>query len=88
MGSVAVAHRLSCGIFPDQGWNPSPLHWQVDSLPLNPPGGPWLFFKQLIFVMVDKSINLRWTTVGRIQRAFEKQGCGFSHQLGLPRLAS
>ena len=28
-------HRLSCsvacGIFPDQGWNPCPLHWQVDS---------------------------------------------------------
>ena len=29
------AHRLSCfsacGIFPDQGLNPHPLHWQVDS---------------------------------------------------------
>ena len=34
-GSVVVAHRLSystaCGIFLDQGSNPSPLHWQVDS---------------------------------------------------------
>ena len=34
-GSVVVAHRLSCsaacGIFPDQGWNPCPLHWQADS---------------------------------------------------------
>ena len=33
--SVVVAHRLSCsaacGIFPDQGSNPCPLHWQVDS---------------------------------------------------------
>ena len=33
--SVAVAHRLSCsvacGIFLDQGSNPCPLHWQVDS---------------------------------------------------------
>ena len=26
--------------------------------------------------------------MGRIQRSFEKQDCGFSHQLGLPRLAS
>ena len=30
-------HRLSCpmacGILPDQGWNPCPLHWQVDSKP-------------------------------------------------------
>ena len=33
--SVVVAHRLSCsaacGIFPDQGLNPCPLHWQADS---------------------------------------------------------
>ena len=30
-----MAHRLSysaaCGIFPDQGLNPCPLHWQADS---------------------------------------------------------
>ena len=34
-GSVAVVHRLSCstacGIFPDQGSNLCPLHWQADS---------------------------------------------------------
>ena len=34
-GSVVVAHRLSrsvaCGIFPNQGSNPCPLHWQADS---------------------------------------------------------
>ena len=40
--SVVVAHGLSCstacGIFPDQGSNPSPLHWQVDSLTTAPPG--------------------------------------------------
>ena len=33
-GSVVVAHGLSCseacGIFPDQGWNPCLLLWQVD----------------------------------------------------------
>ena len=37
-GSVVVAHGPSCstayGIFPDQGSNPCPLHWQVDSQPL------------------------------------------------------
>ena len=36
--SVVVAHELSCsaacGIFPDQGSNPCPLHWQADSQPL------------------------------------------------------
>ena len=35
VGSVVVVHGLSCsaacGIFPDQGSNPCPLHWQVDS---------------------------------------------------------
>ena len=34
-GSVVVAHgpsySLACGIFPDQGLNPCPLHWQADS---------------------------------------------------------
>ena len=34
-GSAAVAHGLSCfttcGIFPDQGLNLCPLHWQADS---------------------------------------------------------
>ena len=36
--SVAVAHRLGysvvCEFFIDQGLNPCPLHWQVDSYPL------------------------------------------------------
>ena len=44
MGSVVVAHGLSCsaacGIFPDQGSNPCPLHWQVDSQPLRHQGSP------------------------------------------------
>ena len=38
-GSVVVAHGPShsaaCGIFPDQGSNPCPLHWQADSQPLH-----------------------------------------------------
>ena len=42
--SVIVAHRPSCsaacGIFPDRGSNPCPLHWQVDSQPLRHQGSP------------------------------------------------
>ena len=34
-GSVVLAHGLripmACRIFPEQGWNLYPLHWQVDS---------------------------------------------------------
>ena len=44
-GSVIVAHGPSCsaacGIFPDQGSNPCPLHWQADSHPLRHQGSPW-----------------------------------------------
>ena len=50
--SVVVAHRPSfstaCGIFPDQGSNPCPLHWQADSQPLchqgSPPNSEFYFF--------------------------------------------
>ena len=43
--SVVVAHGLSCsvacGIFPDQGSNLYPLHWQADSQPLGHQGSPY-----------------------------------------------
>ena len=43
-GSVIVAHRPSrsaaCGIFPDQGSNPRPLHWQADPQPPRHQGSP------------------------------------------------
>ena len=46
-GSVVVAHGPSCsaacGIFPDQGLNPCPLHWQADSQPLRHQGSPIYF---------------------------------------------
>ena len=45
-GSVVVAHGPSCtaacGILPDQGSNPCPLHWQADSQPLRHQGSPSL----------------------------------------------
>ena len=43
-GLVVVSHGPSCsaacGIFPDQGSNPCPLHWQADSQPLCHQGSP------------------------------------------------
>ena len=48
LGSVIVTHGPSCsaacGIFPDQGSNPCPLHWQADSQPLRHQGSPWKYF--------------------------------------------
>ncbi|XP_073664758.1 secretion-regulating guanine nucleotide exchange factor isoform X6 [Tursiops truncatus] len=47
-GSAAMAHGPSrsaaCGIFPDQGTNPCPLHRQVDSQPLRHQGNPKMTF--------------------------------------------
>ena len=53
-GSVVVAHGPSCsaacGIFPDQGSNPCPLHWQADCQPLRHKGTHLLytFYKALV----------------------------------------
>ena len=42
-----MAHGLNCsaacGIFPDQGANLCPLHWQADSQPLRHQGSPLAF---------------------------------------------
>ena len=47
-GPAIVAHGPSCsaacGILPDQGSNPCPLHWQADSQPLRHQGSPSQYF--------------------------------------------
>ena len=66
-GSVIVAHGPSCsaacGIFPDQGSNPCPLHWQADSQPLRHQGSPTYFsFWKLLefFCIFDFWISLKY----------------------------
>ena len=46
-----VAISFFRGIFPDQGWNPPPLHWQADSLPRSHQGSPQ------IIIFLWKSVN-------------------------------
>ena len=57
-GSVIVAHGPSCsaacGIFPDQGSNPCPLHWQTDSQPLHHQGSPGII---LFLPLLQKSLE-------------------------------
>ena len=52
-GSVVVVHApscsVTCGIFPDQGSNPCPLHWQAASQPLRHQGSPLVFFETCKF---------------------------------------
>ena len=55
-GSTAVARGLSCfavcGILPDQGLKPCPLHGQVDSLPLSHQGrSPLILIKDKFFAL-------------------------------------
>ena len=56
-GSIVVAHGPSCsaacGIFPDRGSNPCPLHWQADSQPLRHQGSPqWALLMLLLLRML------------------------------------
>ena len=62
-GSVLVAHGPSCsaacGIFPDQGSNPCPLHWQADSQPLRHQGSPdCVHFYHYIFILILLVVKL------------------------------
>ena len=59
---AAGCHSLLLGIFPTQGLNMSLLsllHWQVDSLPLAPPGKPQFSDRQ--GVIAHSSLGGTWT---------------------------
>ena len=71
-GSAIVAHGPSrsaaCGIFPDQGSNPCPLHWQADSQPLRHQGSPLPYFLRpnniplYVYTIFGLSIHLSMDT--------------------------
>ena len=77
-GSVAVAHGPSCsaacGILPDQGSNPCPLHWQADSQPLRHEGSPGSIFKNtfgMLFWLLSLSyVFLSFVVVVKPYRTF------------------
>ena len=71
-GSVIVAHGLSwpscsaaCGIFPDQGSNPCPLHWQADSQPLRHQGSPAHSIFDLMLLKLKPRISGSFGLPGR-----------------------
>ena len=60
-------HALLQGIFPTQGSNPrllSLLHWQVCSLPLLPPGKPYIYIFFLLFFSIIVYYRILCCTVG------------------------
>ena len=67
-GSVIVAHgpscSVACGIFPDQGSNPCPLHWQADSQPLCHQGSPMcVYFIYALSVLCAFCIQNRMSII-------------------------
>ena len=64
-GSVVVAHgprcSAACGIFPDQGPNTCPLHWQADSQPLRHQGSPEI--SQLLWELIQIFLEKTWCSL-------------------------
>ena len=94
-GSVIVAHKPSCsaacGIFPDQGSNPCPLHWQADSQPLRHQGSPSPFLiysksnhKMMVWPIFSKPLlsltpQVPQLVLLKLQPSFIPKGLSESH---------
>ena len=67
---MALGLRCSaaCGIFPDQGSNPCPLHWQADPQPLRHQGSPGK--RAFMGVRVNSALNARYTFLNSLTLYF------------------
>ena len=75
---VVVAHGLSCaaacGIFPDQGLNPCPLHWQVDGfLTTAPPGKSWPWLLNDLLVIDSLRSDFLLYPLGKCSAASKRE---------------
>ena len=91
-GSAIVAHGPSCsaacGIFPDQGSNPCPLHWQADSQPLRHQGSPFAVFliqlKKLMFYKPNcaecrvEKVTVYFVPIGNSPDSCRLDGCSWT----------
>ena len=62
-----LSHLLTCGILPDQGSNPCPLHWQVDSWSLDHQGSPGPFFILTVYFLNVKFWDSLYFSVSDLQ---------------------
>ena len=60
-GWVVAVRRLrcptACEIFLSQGWSSCPLHWQVDSQPLDQQGSPRLLLSSVSCLQVSEALD-------------------------------
>ena len=64
-GCGGLSLCTACGIFPDQGLNPSILHWQVDFLPLSHQGSPLLFSSWIITHKILTFFSVHFSSVAQ-----------------------
>ena len=80
-GSVVVAHGPSCsaacGIFPGQGLNPCPLHWQADSQPPRHQGSPVFCFFINLFILFYFWLHWVFVSACELFSGFGKRGLLF-----------
>ena len=90
-GSIAVAHGPSCsaacGILPDQGSNPCPLHWQADSQPLRHQGSPSVVFLGLGVLHWLQPMDGARARVWRIVHMIDGPGFEVTHITDWPELS-
>ena len=74
----AGCHLLLQGIFPTQGSNPRPLHWQVNSLPLSHQGSP---FKKGICLKILFSPHIPQRSYFIGEEMEVQKTCGQNHRI-------
>ena len=82
-GSAVVAdgpsRSAACGIFPEQGSNPCPLHWQADPQPLRHQGSPHTFIHLREGHFTRCFQNLEWLCFNLETAPWHLSSCPDSH---------
>ena len=91
-GSATVAHGPSrsaaCGILPDQGSSPCPLHWQADSQPLRHQGSPMLALNAVNVYKLSLCIFIIYATIFTWENTKTLLSCLWFHCSQVPLVCS
>ena len=71
------SRSAACGILPDQGSNPCPLHWQADSQPLRHQGSPKpSYLWSILLWKKEERIVFSTSSVGQLDICMQKNEAG------------